>query len=803
MNFINRQTMKERTGYRIAVFSSLLFLIFMEMPCVRGQSLLTFLKNSDDDTGPRPVAAFQATQENAPPTTGKPFMRKGAFRAIEKLRAERAAARSGGTALPTGNSSSLGKRRPIAEALQDDTSIAEEEIEQPSESWTATPLLEAAPPVQTKSTQTKPAQTKPAQTKPAQTKSVPTVPAQTTPTSPIEEILETEANNQETTPRREIVSQHSEPALVEPLEEDAILGSMSEPAPLAASKEESAKEESAPAHEEPATLQTPVIEIRATGPKRIMVGQESSYTIVISNNSAVDANGLNVTTTIPEGIEISSIQPTTGVSRISELAAAQDAASGSSSGKSACLWKIGLLSAGKEETLVINFTPKTRCSLDFTSQYDYERSYVRSDIEVQEPIIELAIEGRDTIDWGVEDRYRMILRNTGNGEARNLRLDVATGEKDTASCVLDQLLPGEEKMIELNVKTVLEGTLTIEATAISEFGFSSSARKCITVLRGHLDVFAEVPEMQFVNDTFDYLVHVCNNGQAGLQNVEVTATMPSTIEFAQCTGNGTHDSVSNRVVWKVPSIKPGEEVVYQVTGTMLRPGMNRIDLSAWDQTGVTSTSDAAIQVDAIAALEIRINKPSGPIAAGSEIDYEVLISNNGTKAAEEIDAGFFLPQGMIPLAVEGGGMIQEEESKVLFNKINFLGPGQSVSYKVHVRAECGGNQKVQAVLESRPEDVALVAEEMNFFYQRKALARNGQGRVDRVAMRPENTQPQAAQPQNEVQPQSQPTLQPQVIDERIQTEVPQTPATEVPQAPAAGALPEALPEFPLPGPVSL
>ena len=768
MTFVKQQTMKARTVLRIATFSSLFLLISAVVPCAWGQSLLTFLtRNQDEGAVPRPVAAYQATQEGAavPQPAGPPRLGRGAFRAIEKRRAERAAAAAShsaatSTASPAATTStagsSLGKRRPVAEALQDDALVIEEPAEELAEPQAITPIVEDI-----------------------------------LPASPVEEQTAAKDSGAKDSDSdqssRGIVSQQSEPAVPEGLGDDAILGSMAEPAPLAASKDVSGS-----AQEEPATLLTPVIEIRAAGPKRIMVGQESSYTITISNNSTVDANGLNVTTTIPDGIEISSIQPTTGMSRVAELAATVE---GAHSSNSACLWKIGLLPAGRVETLVINFIPKARCSLDFVSQYDYEKSCVRSDIEVQEPIIELAIEGRDTIDWGVEERYRMILRNTGNGEARNLRLDVATGEKDTASCVLEELLPGEEKMVELNVKTVLEGTLNIEATAISEFGFSSSARKCVTVLRGHLDVFAEVPEMQFVNDTFDYLVHVCNNGQAILQNVEVTAAMPSTIEFAGCTGEGSHDSVSNRVVWKVPSIKPGEEMVYQVTGKMLRPGINRIDLSAWDQTGVTSTSDAEVQVEAIAALEIRINKPNGPIATGSEIDYEVVIANNGTKAAESIDAGFFLPAGMIPLSVEGGGMIQENESKVLFSKINFLGPGQSVSYKVRVRAECGGNQKVQAVLESRPEDVALVAEEMNFFYQRKTLARNGQGKVERVAMRPESAPAQPA-PQPQAAPEAQPMAQP-----APQPTVPAAPAVpEAAPAPVADQLPAALPEFPLPGP---
>ena len=64
---------------------------------------------------------------------------------------------------------------------------------------------------------------------------------------------------------------------------------------------------------------------------------------------------------------------------------------------------------------------------------------------------------------------------------------------------------------------------------------------------------------------------------------------------------------------------------------------------------------------------MKIGKPTGAIATGKEVVYDVVISNSGTKAAEKIDAGFFLPTEMNPVAVEGGGKVIPEEKKVLFN----------------------------------------------------------------------------------------------------------------------------------------
>ena len=545
--------------------------------------------------------------------------------------------------------------------------------------------------------------------------------------------------------------------------------------------------ESADAKQETAfEFRSPVIEIKASNPKRLMVGQESEYEIRVENAGNLEAKELCIQTQIPEGIEIVGIQPTGGTSRISENSA--------SGGPLLCIWNVGTLTPDQKEGLTLRFIPRIRTNIDFVSHYDFEKSAIRSGIEIQEPILEMTIEGRDTIDWGVEDKYRMLIRNTGNGDAENIRLTVTTGENDSANRVLPSLKPGEEKTMEINIKTVLDGSITVKAQAAADYGFNASASKTIGILRGHLDIFVEAPEMQFVNETVDYLVHVSNTGSAILQNVEVAATIPPTVEYLSSSGDARLDESAGRLIWSIAMIKPDEEFVYQVTGKMLRAGSCRMDITAADKTGVSSTGEALVQVEAIAALEMKINKPSGPIALGSEVEYEVVISNNGTKAAEEIDAGFFLPDGMVPRSVEGGGMIMENESKVLFSKINFLGPGQSVVYKVRAEANRAGNHKVQAVLESRLEEIQLVSEEMNYFYQRRTVAKRGGLSADRVAMK-------AASPAS---PPSATVLETPTLPAEKAPE-PSVPLSAKPAEPVSSAAAENLTPFPslplaLPGP---
>lgn len=468
---------------------------------------------------------------------------------------------------------------------------------------------------------------------------------------------------------------------------------------------------------------TPLINIETIGPKQTMVGQESEYKISVENKSDQKAGNLLIRTDISEDVDITCVNASTGNSHISS----------DDEGQLNCLWDLGDFEPNQREVLTFKFTPRVRNKINFVTVYDYDKAVLSSGIEVTQPVIEIAIEGNDAIQWGSEDRYRVKICNNGDGKAQNVRLTVATGDNDNATRILPTLEPGEEKELELNLKTVLDNVLEINAHAEADYGFTASAEKVVDILRGELDLFVEVPGVQFVNENADYVIHVCNTGRAPLRDVDVIATVPTSIEVTETTGDPTRNKVTKQLVWLIPVIKPEEEIVYQVSAKMLRAGGSRLDVTAADRTGVSCFGNAEIQVEAIAALEMKVNKPAGAIATGKEVVYEVVIGNSGTKAAEKVDAGFFLPTGMTPVAVEGGGKVIAEEQKVLFNKINFLGPGQTVVFKVHAVAEERGNHKVQAVLESKSDNVQLVREEMNFFYDRKpGLAQRSGNGTDRT-----------------------------------------------------------------------
>ena len=478
---------------------------------------------------------------------------------------------------------------------------------------------------------------------------------------------------------------------------------------------------------------SPIVEIETIGPKNLVVGQESTFKVRARNVGSVAARKLVVTTELPETVAVADVEAKIGDAQIKTRDVGFDGES------RRCVWEVGTLDAGASAELELTMTPQKRSAFELVSRFECERASARTGVEVVEPILEARVEGRDAIEWGVEDKYRLRLRNVGNGDAQDVELFVSTGET-SATQRIGVLKAGEDKSIEMAVKTVLDDEIAIEARATGAYGVEAKASKKIAVLRGKLDVAIEAPELQFVDGEFEALARVKNVGSAPLENVDVAAQIPATVEVLACDGSARRNVEKGRVYWTIPLLRPNEEIVFKTLCRLTEKGDATFAVVGADQTGLTAQNETTVQVESIAVLAMRVNAPKDPVAVGKECVYELVIENNGTKDASEIESGVFLGVGLKPVAVEGGlGTLSEAESKVIFRKIETLPAGERVVFRVRAEALEAGNHKVQAMLQSIPEEARLLSEEMTYCYERPTGRRQLGKSPSMVALEPSET----------------------------------------------------------------
>ncbi|MBQ9128882.1 MAG: DUF11 domain-containing protein, partial [Thermoguttaceae bacterium] len=296
---------------------------------------------------------------------------------------------------------------------------------------------------------------------------------------------------------------------------------------------------------------SPIVEIETIGPKNLVVGQESTFKVRARNVGSVAARKLVVTTELPETVAVAAVEAKLGQAQIKTREVGFDGES------RRCVWEVGTLDAGASAELDLTMTPQKRSAFELVSRFECERASARTGVEVVEPILEARVEGRDEIEWGVEDKYRLRLRNVGNGDAEDVELFVSTGETN-ATQRIGVLKAGEEKSIEMAVKTVLDDSISIDVRANGAYGVEARATKKIAVLRGKLDVAVEAPELQFVDGEFEALVRVKNVGDASLENVDVAAQIPASVEILACDGSARRNAEKGRVYWTVPLVRPNE-----------------------------------------------------------------------------------------------------------------------------------------------------------------------------------------------------------------------------------------------------
>ncbi len=464
----------------------------------------------------------------------------------------------------------------------------------------------------------------------------------------------------------------------------------------------------------------PLIEIETVGPNKLVVGQESVYKVVVRNEGRQAARKLIVATEIPESVVMSTMEAQVGSALLENIDERTNA--------KRCVWNVGVLEPKQERVLSLKLTPTKRVAFELISNFEFERSSARAGVEVQEPILEALIEGRDSIEWGVEDKFRLRLRNVGNGDAENVELFVSTGE-NKATQKLGTLKAGEEKTIETSIKTVANDFFSIDVEASAAYGVKTAASKKIGVLRGKLDVEVDAPELQFVEGEFDAKIRVRNLGDATLQHVDVVAQIPEGVEAIFCSNQARQNTEKRRVYWSAPFLRPNEETVFSVTCRVNKAGSAKFEVVGVDQTGVVAQAESVMNIESIAVLAMRVKAPKEPVAVGKRCVYELIVENNGTKDAQDVNSGVFLGSGMRPISIEGDqGVVFAEDSKVLFNKIDCLRAGETVVFKLEAEAMAPGNQKVQAMLQSAAEDVSLMSEETTYCYSRaKKLSPVNQG----------------------------------------------------------------------------
>jgi uncharacterized membrane protein len=437
---------------------------------------------------------------------------------------------------------------------------------------------------------------------------------------------------------------------------------------------------------------SPRLEFQIDGPKSVVVNQEITHRIWIMNTGDAPAEGVVVKIEIPSWIDIQHIDVNKGnVARFPR----EDG-----SGISDLEWKIERIDQGMTFLLVFRYVSRQHRTIEFPIRHDFYRPAIIVRTEVQEPKLEMELIGADEVLWNENVVYKLLVHNVGNGNAENIRLDLQQTSAEGGSCQFDEpLRPGETQQLDIQVRAGREQEyIDIAVVASGAHDLNGEIKRRIKVLRPKLEMSVQTDPLHFVDNAAEVSIRVQNVGTADADNVIIRAELPLGAKYAGSSDGGVFSiqQQQNVVEWRGRYVPRGEIQTFALICEPQREGECRVSVEANELGGsLLASSSGTFMAEAIVDLDLAVVVPRGPIELGREVEYEVNVTNLGTKAAEDVVISMTFGQQLEPTGVSGGEA-NEDNGQVFFEKIPTILPKQSVAVKVRVKAEKTGTAHIRA-----------------------------------------------------------------------------------------------------------
>jgi uncharacterized repeat protein (TIGR01451 family) len=452
----------------------------------------------------------------------------------------------------------------------------------------------------------------------------------------------------------------------------------------------------------------PALGVETVGPNTIAVGKESSYEVNIVNSGETEAEGLVVFVTLPAWTELAGATASVGDA---ETAPADQPAG-------TIRWNVGRLPPKARERLTVKIIPRQSKPFDLAVRWDYKPAASKAMIEVQEPKLTLKLDGPREVQYGKKELFRLILSNTGTGDAEDVVLaltPVGAGQNVSASHKVGLLAAGEEKTLEVELTARQAGELTIKVEVHDDGQIRAELAEKVLVRRAALKTTIEGPKVLYVGAAMNYTVSVSNPGNAAAKNVVLSIAFPPGVKYISGVDHARWDAATGKLSWTLENLPPEAQRNFVLKCGAEAAGVCPVRLSAKADDDLTAAAETTTRVEAVASLTMEVIDPAGPAPVGEETLYQVRVRNRGTKEARGVEVFAYFSRGIEPTAADGAAH-RLGPGQVVFDPIESIAPGEERVLKVRAKAEIAGNHVFRAEAHCKPLGARLISEATNLYY---------------------------------------------------------------------------------------
>lgn len=477
--------------------------------------------------------------------------------------------------------------------------------------------------------------------------------------------------------------------------------------------------------------QSPVLRVETVGPAAIKIGKDAAFTVQVANDGNVEALDVAVTIDIPEWVQATGSEASSGVAR----------RKGSGEGTQ-LVWEIERLPGRSQEQLNLKLSPQENRPFDLAVDWTCAHSRALAKIAVQEPQLSMQLAGPKEMKFGEAAVYTITLTNPGTGDAENVVVSLlppsgSARAKQTSR--VGTVPAGGQKQLEIELTARDAGTMEVHLAAEADGGLHGEAVASVLVRRAALEVALDGPKLKFAGSPSAYQVRISNTGNAPAEDVVAHVTLPPGAKYLG--GIDKAKPSAGGVAWSVGKLAPGAERVVELKCELTAGGDNRLEAKAKGAGDLSGSAEFVTQIEALADLKLSVVEPKGPRPIGDEAVYEVKVANRGNKAARQVNVVVQFSDGVEPTAAEGA-RADVVPGQVLFHPLPRIDAGEEVTLRITARAEKEGNHVFRTEIKCSDPDSRLVYEGNTRFFAGDTPSRTSTSTSPPAAKRATRTGPE-------------------------------------------------------------
>ncbi len=402
----------------------------------------------------------------------------------------------------------------------------------------------------------------------------------------------------------------------------------------------------------------------------VVAGTSLTYTVTVANNGPSHARYVEVTDTLPAGVNIES---TNGC--------AEDPA-----GLPIC--SLGTIAAGDSKRFTATVAVTSGATGAIIHQFNVgsqtkesapgdESASEATQVDTRADLSITTSDSIDPVTAGHLLTYTVRVTNSGPSDARDVEVtDTLTGVSSDSTvgcqedpggiptCGLGTIPAGTSKQYTVTVPVAASSTATVtndvtvtsSTTEVSPGNESASESTAVDALAGLVITTTDSVNPVVAGTPLIYTVTVANNGPSDAIDIEVTSDLPSSLTSASTIGCA--EDPGGAPTCSLGTLSAGSSKQFTVSVTVDPAATGRLvsRVSVASPTAAPSSAAETTQetsVDTRADLVLTNRDSVDPVVAGLPLTYTVTVANNGPSDARDVEIAGTLPAGVTFLSTAG------------------------------------------------------------------------------------------------------------------------------------------------------